>query len=76
MVGSPRPNRWLVEPDSTARFTQRALVMMKEKAKALLGENQNELSAARTLYVSLDRADNVIEGGRLFDVLPLFSDVT
>jgi hypothetical protein len=38
--------------------------MMKEKAKSLLGENQNELSAARTLYVSLDRADNVIDDHR------------
>ena len=36
---------------------------MKEEAKALLSKNQNELSAARTLEVSLDRADNVIEGG-------------
>src|ERR1700680_4927099 len=63
MVGYPRPNRWLVEPDSTARFTQRALVRMKETAKALLSKNKNELSAARTLYVSLDNADNVIEGG-------------
>ena len=63
MVGCLRPNRWLVEPDSTAGFTQRALVRMKEEAKALLSKNQNELSAARTLEVSLDRADNVIEGG-------------
>ena len=35
---------------------------MKETAKALLSKNKNELSAARALYVSLDRADNVIEG--------------
>jgi hypothetical protein len=35
---------------------------MKEIAKALLSKNQNELPAARTLYVSLDRADYVIEG--------------
>jgi hypothetical protein len=40
---------------------------MKERAKALLGKNQNELSAARTFYVSLDRADNVIEGGPAFE---------
>ena len=40
---------------------------MKEKAKALLSKNKNELPAARTLYVSLDRADNVIEGGAAFD---------
>jgi hypothetical protein len=36
---------------------------MKEKAKALVSKNKNELSAARALYVSLDNADNVIEGG-------------
>ena len=36
---------------------------MKRKAKALVSEYKNELLAARTLYVSLDRADNVIEGG-------------
>ena len=54
---------WLVEPDSTARFKQRALVEMKESAMALVRNNQNELLAARTLYVSLDRTDNVIEGG-------------
>jgi hypothetical protein len=30
---------------------------------ALVRNNQNELLAARTLYVSLDRTDNVIEGG-------------
>ncbi len=37
---------------------------MKRKAKALVSEYKNELPPARTLYVSLDRADNVIEGGR------------
>src|ERR1700693_1233317 len=72
MVGCPRPNRWLVEPDSTARFTQRALVRMKERTKALLSKNQNELSAARELYVSLDRADNVIEGGAAFQLESVF----
>ena len=36
---------------------------MKETAETLLSQNQNELPAVRTLYVSLDRADNVIEGG-------------
>ena len=41
---------------------------MKETAKALLSKNQNELSAVRTLYVFLDRADNVIEGGGAFGV--------
>jgi hypothetical protein len=40
--------------------------MKKEKAKAPLSKNQNEPSEARTLYVSLDRADNVIEGGPFF----------
>ena len=35
---------------------------MKESAKALLSKNKNELYAVRTLYVSLDRADNVIDG--------------
>src|ERR1700686_2516583 len=67
MVGCPRPNRWLVEPDSTAGFTQRALVRMKERAKTLLSKNQNETSAARELEVFLDRADNVIEGGAPFE---------
>jgi hypothetical protein len=41
---------------------------MKETAKALLSKNKNELPAVRTLYVSLDRADNVIEGGQPFVV--------
>ena len=39
---------------------------MKETAKALVSKNQNELLAARTIEVSLDRADNVIEGGTHF----------
>ena len=39
---------------------------MQETAKALVSENKNELPAARTLEVSLDRADNVIEGGTPF----------
>jgi hypothetical protein len=39
---------------------------MKETAKALVSKNKNELSAARTLCVSLDNADNVIEGARSF----------
>jgi len=41
---------------------------MQERAKALLSKNKNELPAARKLYVSLDRADNVIEGGPAFDL--------
>jgi hypothetical protein len=34
---------------------------MKETAKVLVRNDKNELLAARTVYVSLDRADNVIE---------------
>jgi hypothetical protein len=45
------------------------LVKMKETAKALLSKNKNEQSAARTVDVSLDRADNVIEGGPPFFLL-------
>ena len=45
---------------------------MKERTKALLSKNQNELSAARELYVSLDRADNVIEGGPPFETILIF----
>ena len=44
---------------------------MKERGETLLRKNKNELSAARTLYVSLDRADNVIEGGTPFRVFLL-----
>src|ERR1019366_8242386 len=67
MVGCPRPNRWLVEPDSTGGFTQRALVRMKkERAKTFISKDKNGLSVARSLYVSLDRADNVIEAGPSF----------
>jgi len=40
--------------------------MKKERAKTLISKNKNEPSAARALYVSLDRADNVIEGGPVF----------
>jgi hypothetical protein len=40
---------------------------MQETAKALVSKNKNELLAARTLAVSLDRADNVIEGGAPVD---------
>jgi len=39
---------------------------MKKRGKALLSKNKNELSAARTLYVSLENADNIIEGGKPF----------
>jgi hypothetical protein len=41
---------------------------MRETAKALISKDKNELPAAHTLYVSLDKADNVIEGGALFSV--------
>jgi len=39
---------------------------MRETAKALISKDKNELPAAHTLYVSLDKADNVIEGGAGF----------
>jgi hypothetical protein len=42
--------------------------MKKERTKTLISKNQNELPAARKLEVSLDRADNVIEGGPAFDL--------
>jgi hypothetical protein len=45
---------------------------MKETAKAQLSKNQNEPCAARALYVSLDRADNVIEGGAAFETVLIF----
>ena len=56
-----RPNRWLVEPVSTAGFTKRALVEMKEREKILIGKEKKTL-ADRKLQVSLDRADAIIEG--------------
>jgi len=43
------------------------LVKMRETAKALISKDKNELPAAHTLYVSLDKADNVIEGGEAFE---------
>ena len=59
-----RPNRWLVEPDFTAGFTMRALVEMQEREKILFREEGKKRAlAARTVYVSLDRADAIIEGG-------------
>jgi hypothetical protein len=39
---------------------------MKETARALLSKNKNELFAARKLWVSLDNADNVIEGAAVY----------
>jgi hypothetical protein len=47
---------------------------MKGKAKALISKNQNELPAARTLEVSLDRADNVIEGGQPFRIFHMTNE--
>ena len=44
---------------------QRALVKAKQEAKALLRDNQNEPPTARSLDVSLDNADNIIEGAVL-----------
>jgi hypothetical protein len=57
-------DRWLVKPDSTAGFTKRALVEMQEREKIPSGEEKNEPPTARRLYVSLDRADAIIEGSR------------
>jgi hypothetical protein len=42
---------------------------MKERAKALLSKNKKRAVSARTLYVSLDNAVNVIEGGTHKSVL-------
>src|SRR6266851_1908282 len=53
MVGGTRIHRQIHE---------RALVEMKEREEFLLGE-ENTSPAARTLFVSLDRADAIIEGG-------------
>jgi hypothetical protein len=50
-----------VEPVSTAGFTKRALVEMKEREKILIGKEKKTL-ADRKLQVSLDRADAIIEG--------------
>src|SRR5216684_6192866 len=52
MVGGTRIHRQIHE---------RALVEMKEREEFLLGE-ENTSPAARTLFVSLDRADAIIEG--------------
>src|SRR5713226_2033360 len=52
MVGGTRIHRQIHE---------RALVEMEEREEFLLGE-ENTSPAARTLFVSLDRADAIIEG--------------
>ena len=48
-----------MEPVSTARFTKRALVEMQEREKILSGKKKKRALAARTVYVSLDRADAI-----------------
>jgi hypothetical protein len=53
MVGGTRLHRWIHE---------RALVEIKEREKILSGKKKAS-PAARTVYVSLDRADAIIEGG-------------
>jgi len=58
MVGGTRFHREIHE---------RALVGMREKEKILLeGKTKKRAFKARTLYVSLDRADAIIEGAALF----------
>jgi len=52
MVGGTRIHRQMQE---------RALVEMEEREEFLFGE-ENTSPAARTLFVSLDRADAIIEG--------------
>jgi hypothetical protein len=44
LLAIPSSFGWLVEPVSTARFMQRALVRMKERGKILIGEEKNEPS--------------------------------
>jgi len=41
---------------------------MQEREKILSGKNEKKRAlAARTLFVSLDRADAIIEGGEAFE---------
>ena len=61
MVGSWRPDRWLVEPDIHRRIHGAGLG--REKAKDPDREKEKHCHN-RTPEVCLDRADNVIEGGR------------
>jgi hypothetical protein len=52
-----------VEPDSTAKIHERALVEMQEREKILSGKKEKKRAlAARALQLSLDRADAIIEG--------------
>ncbi len=51
-----------MEPESTAGFTLRALVEMKEREEFHSGEEKTSPRGWR-VYVSLDRADAIIEGG-------------
>jgi hypothetical protein len=39
---------------------------MQQREKILSGKKKKRALAARTVYVSLDRADAIIEGGSLF----------
>jgi hypothetical protein len=57
MAGGTRFRRW-IQAASLGRD--------EGKRKSPSRNNKNELLAARTLYVSLDRADNVIEGAASF----------
>ena len=61
MVPLGRPNRWLVEPESTAGFIVRALVGTKEE-KRFFQVKKERARTARKVYVSLDRADAIIDG--------------
>ena len=54
MVGGTRIHRWIHE---------RALVKMKEREEFLSGEEKTS-RLRLALFVSLDRADAIIEGGR------------
>ena len=69
MVGSWRPNRWLVERASTAGFCKRAEVAMStSNGNSKSNTSTKGKSKPSTLYVSLDNADTVIEGGPAFDL--------
>jgi hypothetical protein len=57
MVGGTRIHRWIHE----------ASLGRDEKGFRCKRE-ENESFETRELYVSLDRADNVIEGGPIFEV--------
>jgi ribosomal protein L11 methylase PrmA len=50
---------------------QRALVEMQDREKILIGKKEKTSPAARTVYVSLDRADAFIEGAAPLPALSL-----